>query len=53
MDVSPNYANKIIYYFIYAASAFSVYFCCKVITKKKAVFADVLLGIDFWMPGSI
>ena len=23
MDVSPNYANNIIYYFIYAASAFS------------------------------
>ena len=22
MDVSPNYANNIIYYFIYAASAF-------------------------------
>ena len=39
MDVSPNYANNIIYYFIYAASAFSVYYCCKVITKKKAVFS--------------
>ena len=42
MDVSPNYANNIIYYFIYAASAFSVYYCCKVITKKKAVFAGIL-----------
>ena len=41
IDVSSNYANNIIYYFIYAASAFSVYYCCKVITKKKAVFAGI------------
>lgn len=35
MDVSPNYANNIIYYFIYAASAFQCIIAVKLSQRRK------------------